>query len=284
MPSIMSTKKLHELSTMDNSQRFPFLSLPKEIRLMVYEKIAIITKLHRIQKQFKDNLLDELRFHRFSLVEFTLSTSILATCKTVHSECFAIMERKKRVVAARPLRVIVSSDAFSPSLNGPITYFAEHLLYAKCMLDHVGNISNCGVRDEIISRVQDDSHRTALLPITMRWARRVNTGNTVCTRIDKNSLVPHIELGMLTLTEDINEAATSLLLLLMSLVPRPRKLRVRYNVRLIRPTPLVEDEEPYKEAAYYVERISRDRPGSAPSVVVGEFVSEQEYIEEWVAH
>ncbi|KAH7074186.1 hypothetical protein FB567DRAFT_553666 [Paraphoma chrysanthemicola] len=279
----MSTEKSYELSTMNSSKPFPFLSLPKGIRLMVYEELPIITKVHKFEKELEDDLWKEIRVYRFSLAETTPSTSILATCKTVQSESFAIMERKKLVVAARPLRMIVGSDAFSPSLYSPIVYFAEHLLYTKCMLDHGRIIWNCGVREEVITRVRSDSYRTALLPITMRWARRDNMGNTVCACTDKNSPVPHIEVGMLTLTKDINDAVRGFMLLLMSFVPRPRELRAQYIVRLTQPTLFMEDGEAYKAVTSYAHRISRDSPGSVQSVVVGEFVSEQEYIEEWVA-
>ncbi|KAF2870206.1 hypothetical protein BDV95DRAFT_575291 [Massariosphaeria phaeospora] len=82
---------------------FPFLALPKELRLMVYERIPNRTRTYSIKSGESSDVLDH-----FMLVEENVTTYILATCRQVNSEAQAILDRKMLSILESPIRLVTS--------------------------------------------------------------------------------------------------------------------------------------------------------------------------------
>jgi hypothetical protein len=80
---------------------FRFLSLPKELRLMVYEFIAAKKTHHRIRLGKPDE------HHDLKYVRTTLSgIEILATCHQIYEEAIDIMRCRLAAIKTSPLRII----------------------------------------------------------------------------------------------------------------------------------------------------------------------------------
>jgi hypothetical protein len=74
------------------NQPFPFLALPAELRLLVYEQIDIVTTTHVIDahKLEPERQLDKPEgCSTILMARKTVDTSILATCRLVHCEAFS---------------------------------------------------------------------------------------------------------------------------------------------------------------------------------------------------
>jgi len=71
--------------TMASSQPFPFLALPKELRLMVYERMAIQVEHH--------HFFDSAGAPDFTMIDRYPSAAILRTCRQVYDEAAIIIGR-----------------------------------------------------------------------------------------------------------------------------------------------------------------------------------------------
>jgi hypothetical protein len=120
---------------MADEKVFPFLDLPKELRLMVYESLAVKTVHHevRIDKSVfwsqnyrtrfthsAERFLEEgLRYNKdpsdwpvysIKVVRRTVSgLAILVTCQVINSEAGAILASKLRAISESPGQIIVNS-------------------------------------------------------------------------------------------------------------------------------------------------------------------------------
>ncbi|KAF2651100.1 hypothetical protein K491DRAFT_607620, partial [Lophiostoma macrostomum CBS 122681] len=92
------------------SQSFRFLDLPKENRLMVYERLPTKTIHNHCQKRWICPMFKSVSDFQYTLVHTTVtSLSILSTCRQIHSEASVIMEAKAQDILSRSPRIIVST-------------------------------------------------------------------------------------------------------------------------------------------------------------------------------
>ncbi|KAJ4303788.1 hypothetical protein N0V90_002689 [Kalmusia sp. IMI 367209] len=97
---------------MDSAQPFRLMDLPLEIRLMVYERVPITTKIYGVSKgshnQFGTQSLQYIQ-SQGGLVVFDkiIPTCILLVSRKVHDEAVAIMKGKLNEVYSQPLQLLL---------------------------------------------------------------------------------------------------------------------------------------------------------------------------------
>jgi hypothetical protein len=94
---------------MSSHQPFRFLDLPKELRLTVYETIAITTTLHPF----------EVRQNTITLRIQSLPTTLLATCRVVRDEASPILGRQIQEIATQTARLELPVGGLRALMNEP---------------------------------------------------------------------------------------------------------------------------------------------------------------------
>jgi hypothetical protein len=124
---------------------FRFLDLPKEIRLMVYERIDIsMTPFQCINTGDSSVAQPSL-----ILKTYTLPVQILATCRTIHSEACLILAPKLADLRSRTPRIVAPEEILDTAtyralvhLIGTVLAALHHLLEAQRL-----NVSESQPRD-----------------------------------------------------------------------------------------------------------------------------------------
>jgi len=99
-------------ATMSTAKPFPFLSLPTELRLIVYEALPIRTQHYHIREKYtRDRPKASCSNLGLILVLSDVAgISILATCKTIHAEASKTLGRKLDALRMEPLRIITNTE------------------------------------------------------------------------------------------------------------------------------------------------------------------------------
>jgi hypothetical protein len=118
-------------STSHNRKPFPFFALPKELRLMVYERIPIRKSVSIIPDRDGDGKIGTV-----SVMAPCTSVAILATCRQVQAEAAHIIYKKLAIMLRTPLRILarpksVSSIDVSDGILCDIYRYTEPLEEAK---------------------------------------------------------------------------------------------------------------------------------------------------------
>jgi hypothetical protein len=110
---------------MDPQQTFPFMKLPTEIRLMVYECIPVQVKVD----DFATIGGTAAKSRNFAVVSKHIDLSILLTCRNIHYEASAIMQKKLNDILATPPRWIIdlSHNSNIHKWGGPLWHMSRHL-------------------------------------------------------------------------------------------------------------------------------------------------------------
>jgi hypothetical protein len=114
---------------MSSSTPFPLFSLPKELRLMIYERIPIKVRAHHFKGQCKDEA-GETQTHTCTIIDKRIDMQILASCRQVHEEAFAIVQKKIWDILDTPPRMImdIKSAGFIHKAYGPLAHFIEYII------------------------------------------------------------------------------------------------------------------------------------------------------------
>jgi hypothetical protein len=95
-------------STSHNKKPFPFLALPKELRLMVYERIPMRKSVSIIPDRDGDKKTGSV-----SIISPCTSVAILATCRQVQVEAAHILHKTLVTMLRTPLRILARPKAVS---------------------------------------------------------------------------------------------------------------------------------------------------------------------------
>ncbi|KAF2870205.1 hypothetical protein BDV95DRAFT_608210 [Massariosphaeria phaeospora] len=87
---------------------FRFQALPKEIRLMVYERIPVRTRTSRVSPADEEYEIDTSG--DYFIVDGFVSRSILATCRQIHDEALVILDKKILEVLEAPTKITTSLE------------------------------------------------------------------------------------------------------------------------------------------------------------------------------
>lgn len=96
---------------------FRFLDLPKDIRLMIYERLEIVPRYRRIDLNDQGATSTELQI----CVGVFAERSLQLSCREVYAESTAILSKHAR---SEPLRIITCCESFEPTVFLPLMYCA----------------------------------------------------------------------------------------------------------------------------------------------------------------
>jgi hypothetical protein len=123
-PCLLYTTK--NLYTMDIQQTFPFMRLPIELRLMVFECIPVQIKRHDFARKPNTSTNSQ----SYSIVSKSIDLSILRTCRKIHDEASAIMQGKLENILETPPRMIINLSHYISihKCGGPLWHVSRYLV------------------------------------------------------------------------------------------------------------------------------------------------------------
>jgi len=129
--------RLH--STMTSAQTFRFFDLPKEVRLMVYERIPVETTL-RCAAYGNAVFAQRMSLHQchppscksgFTRVKDSVELTILRVSRQVYQEAITIMNKKLNLILSKPIRLAMDYELAKDALGPGLGTFGFGLFFGK---------------------------------------------------------------------------------------------------------------------------------------------------------
>jgi hypothetical protein len=181
---------------MDSQDTFPFMQLPTEVRLMIYECIPVQVKQH----DFTTVSGSQTNPRSFNAISKSIDLSILLVSKKVHAEASAIIQRKLDDILQTPPRWIInlSININIHKCGGPLwhmsRYLAKEAVKAKKSLGSVPYLgTGMGASGARYAPEKDPQH-AKLAQLTEMWFRSLDHQRTAMK--GKFNAVPSIEIAL----------------------------------------------------------------------------------------
>jgi hypothetical protein len=177
-----STELFQQMVDMEPCKPFPFLQLPKEVRLMIHEQFSIDIKEHNFIR--KPGMISPQSSEvRLTLIDQTTPTAILATCRQLHHEARDIISSNLLELLKRPLHMILHIEDLLKIGRDDERCMTSYLLAADWMLSNYHTTldsSNCPCQ---YLRLLGDLDCSRILPIARRWVQCIKyQQDNVCVR------------------------------------------------------------------------------------------------------
>jgi hypothetical protein len=178
-------------------QTFPFMKLPTEIRLMVYECIPVQVK----RDDFATIGGTAANSRNFAVVSKYIDLSILLTCRNIYYEASAVMQKKLNDILATPPRWIIdlSYNSNIHKCGGPLWHMSRHLAKQAVksgkslgLVPYIGTgMGASGAR----YNPESDPHHAKLSQLTESWFRSLDHQRRASV-LAKDDACPTIEIAL----------------------------------------------------------------------------------------
>lgn len=264
---------------MDSSQPFPFMKLPMELRLMVYECIPVQIKSHDFDRTRNTSAAS----HSFAIVSKYIDLSIWATCRKIHSEATVIMQRKLKDVLETPPRLIIdlSHNISIHKCGGPLWHISHYLATRAVKTSkNLGSIPYIGTgmgASGARYRPEGDPDYSRLARLIEMWFRNLDyQRNLLANKKD----YPALELA-LTASEHCTQKDALYAVRQLSRVLFAEHGSFRFILRKASHLyPVPTDEVRFQEK-WVIDKTFEGRGGDVVRAVHGVDISSGEFDEEW---
>ncbi|KAF2004524.1 hypothetical protein P154DRAFT_617060 [Amniculicola lignicola CBS 123094] len=211
---------------------FPFMRLPTEIRLMVYELLPIETKRHHYQydgnhEHLSHNEIQDYMGVGYTLILRSVPTAILGTCRTIYKEASPIIQKEVAQIGKKATKLIVVCATGS-------TQFREVLPLLVPIINFGARLRN-GESAQLQPYSDAPADRLLIPPTdTPAFAALEVFAKKVVQRL------PVLEVGLIFKADDNIEdmrAAIHNLALLKTLFLSSLKFYINFRLRFIEPVP-----------------------------------------------
>lgn len=266
---------------MDSSSSFPFMNLPLEVRLMIYERLPIEIK----QYQFTKSNPNGSNPYSFTIVSKSLDSAILTTNRQINSEAWPIIDRKLQDILQTPPRLIVDtlSSIKLHKCGGPLWHisriFAERARKANKNLrtvPYLGTGMGAGAKRY---DPQADPDHARLAHLISRWIRGLEYQQMQSSQIHREGELV-IEFA-LTNSDELALELVSYSLRQLAYILFAEHGGLRFSLRSVRETAgaLTEEMRIYEKGI--IDKVLIGRSGNVSRAVQGACISIVEFNNDW---
>ena len=268
---------------MEPQTPFPFMKLPIELRLMVYERLPIQIKRHDFNR-LNNPRNPSAGSYSFAVVSNSIDLSILTTCRQVRTEASAIMHTKMDDILQTPPRLIIdlASTAKIHKCGGPLwhisNYLARRAVAARKSLGTVPYVGT-GMGASGARYIPDsDPDYPLLVHLMARWFRSLDHQRISASKDEE--VRPSIEMA---LTSPENWPRESVLYALRQLayVLFAEHGGFQFKLRNVEHLSLPRTKVMSRLEREVIDKVMAGRTGDAVRAVAGRAIGLDEYEADW---